>query len=412
MKKSICIMLISLLTITALSGCSRQQQPQPTVTPEPQTLAYTTYEEFEANSKHLHPEKDENFRYALYDNFAQIIECFSTEPNIVIPDTYKGVPVIGIRSTALRGNKTMKHLTLGANILKIENDSFANCTALTQVKMSNSIKDLGQGAFSGCTKLTSIVIPPKIKKIASGTFANCESLRKVVVESAFMAVDSSDEKISSESSKRTIEAGAFSNCKRLAIMWIPEDITTVGNSILSGNSSKPLICGGDATASSWFATLQCLDYELVSREDFDAHARFHNETLETKKTPVGSSIHCKNFSLTLDDVQYYNKLGSYTAGDNKVLVAVKFTITNNAMISQYFDGLKAKCSCQAPGKDGLIDDFIKRPLMLSTNVLGLRYPVGDVAPNSPLTGIMVFRVSDRFDSIQIDFEGADEPFII
>lgn len=416
MKKILCLILTVLMLIPLLVGCGSQTQ---------QTfdngLLYATFKEYEAASKHLHPETDDNLRYALYNNFVQVIECISTNADIVIPDTYpvnvngtvKNLPVISIRAGAFQDNTSLKHLTIGANVLQIGADAFAGCTSLTQVKMSDSVNEIGSDAFAGCTKLNSIVIPPKVNTILSGTFSNCGALTKVIVESM-----ETQKKVTGRGETeevkvtRVMESGVFSNCPRLAIMWIPEDVTTVTDSILGGTTPKPLICGGDATASSWFATLQCLDYELVSRSQFDAHARLYNETLEIEKSYIGESTRCNNMTVTLTDVSEYEKLGSYTTDDNHILIAAKFRIDNNTQIPQYFDGLNVTCKCTGPNRDNLMEEFTKLPLMLSPEVLGVGYPVGSIPSNTSIEGVIVLRVSDRYQSATIQFDGADNPFII
>lgn len=406
-SKLLCFIISIVIVLSLLTGCATQTVIQTN------TLLYETFEEYVANSIHLHPEKDDNLRYAVYDNFAQVIECVSDEANIVIPDTYNGVPVIGIKASTFANNQTIKHLTIGKNVLQIGQYAFQNCTSLTQVKMSNSVNDIQAYAFSGCSALTSIVVPPKVNTLYSGTFSGCTSLAKVVIESAEMATatDARGNAITTAPA-RVIQSGVFSNCDSLAIMWIPEDIATVTDSILGGTTPKPLICGGDATASSWFATLQNLDYEIVDRDDFNTKARLYQKSITGSKTDVGSYISSGVFDIELTDVAYYNKLGSLTAGDNHVLVAATFRIYNTTMISQYFDGLNISCTSTAPGKDGMTSSFEKYPLMLSTSVLNMSYPVGNINPDSYIEGVIILRVTDRYDNVNIQFDGASAAFVI
>ena len=59
-----------------------------------------------------------------------------------------------------------------------------------------------------------------------------------------------------------------------------------------------------------------------------------------------------------------------------------------------------------------MEPFRKLPIMLSENVLHFKYPVGNVAPGEHMKGIIVLRVSDRFESVSIQFAGSEEAFII
>jgi hypothetical protein len=105
-------------------------------------------------------------------------------------------------------------------------------------------------------------------------------------------------------------------------------------------------------------------------------------------------------------------LGSITAGENQTLVAVTFTITHDSMISQYFDGLDVYCTSTAPNKNNVMEEFYKEPLMLHSKVLNMKYPTGTIYPDSHLQGVIVLRVSNRFESVKIHFGGADTPFVI
>lgn len=403
-KRILCVVLTLLLTVCCLAGCGETE-----VVINPNGLLYGTFDEFQANSTHLHPETDEHLRYALYDNYVEVIECISSADSIIIPDTYKGKPVISIDAEAFLNNSTMKHLTIGNNILRINKNAFKGCSALLHVTMSSSVNEIGAGAFENCSALTNIIIPPRVTSLEANTFAGCTSLHKVVVESQDMLDDNTT---LPEDSERSIADGTFSQCTRLSILWIPSDIITVGDSMLGGTPVKPLVCGGDATASSQFATNQRLDYMLVDRDDFDAQARLFENVAAVDRTEIGQKLQIGNFTVTLEDVKYYNKLGSLSADTNQTILVASFDITQDTQIVQYFDGLNVTCTSTAPNRENVMEEFRKLPLMVSDNVLNMRYPVGNVMPQEHLKGIIVLRVSDRFESVKIQFAGSEEPFII
>lgn len=403
-KKILCIALTLVLTVCCFTGCGETVEVV-----NPNGLMYATFDEFQANSIHLHPETDEHLRYALYDNYVEVIECISTSESIVIPDTYKGKPVISIDQEAFKDNSTMKHLTIGNNILRINTNAFENCSALLHVTMSSSVNEIGAGAFRSCSALTNIIIPPRVSFLAASTFEGCTSLHKVVIESQDMLDDGT---VPSEESERSIEDSTFAQCERLSILWIPSDIAIVGDDMLGGTPVKPLVCGGDSTASSQFATNQRLDYMLVDRDDFDAQARLFENVAAVDRTDIGQKLQVGNFTVTLEDVKYYNKLGSISADANQTILVASFDITQNTQIVQYFDGLNVTCTSTAPNRDNVMEEFHKLPLMVSEDVLNMRYPVGNVMPEEHMKGIIILRVSDRFESVSIQFAGSEEPFII
>ena len=78
------------------------------------------------------------------------------EIDIVIPSTYKGLPVT-----------------------KIGNYAFMDCSGLTSVVIGDSVTSIGDLAFSGCTSLTSVVIPNSVTEIGSSAFRYCWGLKEV-----------------------------------------------------------------------------------------------------------------------------------------------------------------------------------------------------------------------------------------
>jgi hypothetical protein len=399
--KCFCLALAIILTCACFAGCSSNQTTQqPT-----DQVVLSTYNEYLENSTHLHPERDDILRYALYDKFAMVIECVQPVEHLVIPDTYSDKPVIAIDDNCFANQSKIKSVVFGANILKIGASAFANCTSLMQIKMSSSINEIGDNAFSGCQALTSVIIPPRVAHIPSGIFSGCTSLRKIVIESA-------DRTTENVSVAREIAGGAFTDCSHLSIIWIPEDIIAVPTSIIGGSTPKPLVCGGDATASSYFATQQRLDYKVIARDDFDTHARLYDELDMIQRSPIGSTVKSEYFNIKLDNVTRYSRISSLEAGEDYMFLAVTFSISHNTMIPQYFDGLNIQCISNAPDKNGVITAFNKQPLMMHSDLLGAQYPVGSVPPGEALTGTIVLKVSQRAESVSIHFAGTNAQFVI
>ena len=76
-----------------------------------------------------------------------------TDTDVVIPDTYEGLPVTSIG-----------------------NGAFTQCTSLTNVVIPDSVTNIDRWAFSYCTNLESIVIPDSVTSIGDYAFFNCTSL--------------------------------------------------------------------------------------------------------------------------------------------------------------------------------------------------------------------------------------------
>ncbi len=58
---------------------------------------------------------------------------------------------------------------------------FNDCTGLTNIKLPDSVTEIGSGAFAGCTGLTSINIPKSVTEIAGEVFSGCTSLSSITI---------------------------------------------------------------------------------------------------------------------------------------------------------------------------------------------------------------------------------------
>lgn len=77
------------------------------------------------------------------------------DSDIVIPDSYCGLPVE-----------------------KISEEAFSDCEKITSVTIGNNVKYIGERAFSGCGGLTSVTIGLSVKVIGIGLFTPAAVLRK------------------------------------------------------------------------------------------------------------------------------------------------------------------------------------------------------------------------------------------
>ena len=71
-----------------------------------------------------------------------------------------------------------------STITEMADYQFYNCTKLTDVVLSNQLKNIGNSAFSGCSQLKMLTIPASIETIADNAFNGCTALTKLVIEDA------------------------------------------------------------------------------------------------------------------------------------------------------------------------------------------------------------------------------------
>lgn len=90
--------------------------------------------------------------------------------------------VTEIGAEAFAGNTTMEKLEFkGSSVEKISYRAFAGCTALTEVKLPDSVLRLGNGSFADCTALKKLTIGKGLTELGIGTFAGCTVLENITV---------------------------------------------------------------------------------------------------------------------------------------------------------------------------------------------------------------------------------------
>ena len=95
---------------------------------------------------------------------------------------------------------------------------------MKDVKLANSIKDIGEVAFCGCNSLTYIDIPDGIEKIGKQAFIRCNNLKKIKLPDSI----------------KIIGERAFAYCGNLSEINIPEGIIEIASGICDGCDLKSI----------------------------------------------------------------------------------------------------------------------------------------------------------------------------
>ena len=76
--------------------------------------------------------------------------------DIVIPATYRGLPVTEIGAYAFQKETYIRSIEIPDSVTSIGDYAFARCTSLTSVEIGDSVTSIGNEAFYSCDSLTSI----------------------------------------------------------------------------------------------------------------------------------------------------------------------------------------------------------------------------------------------------------------
>ena len=156
-------------------------------------------------------------------------------------------------------------ITIPNSVTNIGSGAFSGCRGLTTITIPNSVTNIGESAFSDCG-LTTITIPNSVENIGSGAFSGNDSLVSITITSAadfsgsslFFEKDSIRYKLLNKNEvevvansytggiviPETVTLGntfsvvsigdnAFSGCRGLTTITIPNSVTNIGGGAFS-----------------------------------------------------------------------------------------------------------------------------------------------------------------------------------
>lgn len=196
--------------------------------------------------------------------------------------------VVGVTG---EGNRvTISSTYEGANVVRIADSAFEDCTMLESIIMWADIEEIGDSAFKGCTGLTDFSIPADTKVIGHHAFEGCSNLDTLIIwgdpdigEYAFADCVSLTS-ISIGNDTRNVGAHAFEGCTGVTslIIWgaeiigdyafagctgiehisIPHDVLSIGNHAFDGCTAlSSVIVWDDDTAIGKDAFANCPDLD-------------------------------------------------------------------------------------------------------------------------------------------------------
>lgn len=315
MKRMIVLLLVLVILATALVGCGNtdtrpndgEMEQTPTAPSEPAELEDSA-EPTEPGEEAVptEPAQEEQVHYSQGLVFRPIEEltgevggyavagvgtCNTRE--IRIPDTYNGLPVVGIWAWSFQDLEWLTKVVIPDSVEWIGSVAFDNCPNLGRLTIPDSVTDLAPMAVRNCPQavetvdgvtyvdkwllrcdpsitelnirpdtvglasnavsggldggfegLTNIVIPDSVLYLCHGVFENCEGLKSITLSENIREIPScafrwchSLESITIPGGISQIGEEAFSDCIALADVQLPAGLERIGWGAFAGCSS-------------------------------------------------------------------------------------------------------------------------------------------------------------------------------
>ncbi len=167
----------------------------------------------------------------IRDNKITITEIVEVNSDIlVIPTTIDKMSVIAIGNGAMESAK-VSQVVIPNGVTSIDAYAFYGNTNIKKITIPETVTEIGMNAFGNCSKLEEIDLSSKNENycLVNGVLYNKDKSSIIRYPAA-----RKDEACYIEEGVASIEAGAFSMCKNLEYVFLPNSLRSIGSEAFAG----------------------------------------------------------------------------------------------------------------------------------------------------------------------------------
>lgn len=299
--------------------------------------------------------KDSGVKFVMQVRSYAINDYTGNAEEVIIPSTYRGMPVTALKTQAFYQNETLKSISIPSTVTSISDYVLTSCSALESITVADgnrvyhsegnclietatgtlvrgcnksviptdgSVIAIGEKAFYGRKGLESLVIPDCVRHIGSGAFFGCENLKTVNIPEGITR----------------IESFTFGGCRSLTAVTLPKSLTGIGDwAFASCRSLTAIVIPASVTSISCAPFSDCNALGRIVVEP--GNAVYHSAgdcLIDTVKRTVIAG--CKNSEIPTD--------GSVTAIGEEAFYGCDglLSITIPATVTSIGDGAFGHCT--------------------------------------------------------------------
>lgn len=205
-------------------------------------------------------------------NLLETVQKIEVDKDNLIYDSRNNCNAIIEKST----NKLIagcKNTVIPDNVVEIGESAFSG-TGITKINLPDGLKKIGNKAFSKCTKLQSLTIPASVSEIGKEIFGSASNITKISVDKNNQKYDSrANCNAIIETATNTLIFGcgktlvpkdvtkigdyAFSGCKNLVEIKLPDSVTSIGHWCFRKSSLKSIVIPDSVTEIGDAAFWEC-----------------------------------------------------------------------------------------------------------------------------------------------------------